>query len=109
MLAPSMALLWHAATSVALGCSTDYDCSLNGVCTSSVCVCDDGWRGVTCGQLNLLAPAAISPAYVPLNSTSWGGSVVRGPQRNYHMFVAEMGISHHQRFSIIFFRDVSEV
>ena len=86
----TLSLLWHAATSVALGCSTDYDCSLNGVCTSSVCVCDDGWRGVTCGQLNLLAPAAISPAYVPLNGTSWGGSVVRGPQRNYHMFVAEM-------------------
>ena len=83
-------LLGLGAESLA-GCSSEYDCSLNGMCISSICECDDGWRGATCGQLDLLAPAAVTAAYEPVNGTSWGGTVIRAPQAvGYHMFVAEM-------------------
>ena len=98
-------LLGLGAESLA-GCSSEYDCSLNGMCISSICECDDGWRGATCGQLDLLAPAAVTAAYEPVNGTSWGGTVIRAPPVNgtswggtvirapqavgYHMFVAEM-------------------
>lgn len=32
-------------------CKTDLDCSLNGVCTGSSCVCDSPWAGAGCGVL----------------------------------------------------------
>jgi EGF-like domain len=35
-------------------CSTTTDCSLNGVCTNGLCVCEPAWMGVDCGTLNLL-------------------------------------------------------
>ena len=32
-------------------------CSLNGVCSHGGCVCDAGWRGSSCGVLDLLPTA----------------------------------------------------
>ena len=89
-------------------CTTDEDCSLNGVCTSGACHCDPGWTtlpfgGPWCGFLDFL-PSPISkcgPACafhggeggVDMATTSWGGSVI-GPSQNadakYWMFAAEM-------------------
>lgn len=43
--------LSSCASVVAAGCSTDLDCSLNGVCTSGACVCDKPWGGDGCGVL----------------------------------------------------------
>ena len=74
-------------------CTTDLDCSLNGICNHSTCACDGGWKGASCEQLDLLpVEGAIRPAYPPpalgANTTSWGGSVLRdGTTNEYHMFV----------------------
>lgn len=32
-------------------CTTDLNCSLNGLCTSGFCVCDKPWGGPGCGVL----------------------------------------------------------
>jgi hypothetical protein len=76
-------------------CASDADCALNGVCTSGVCVCDGGWTGHCCGQLDL-APvdfAATNGGYrEPLTST-WGGNVVQNGS-TYHMWIAEMTPAH---------------
>lgn len=92
-------------------CVSALDCSLNGVCSPpvaatdsaasaghapAVCKCDAAWGGRACTQLQLLpAPAPLTPAYPPKewakNTTSWGGSVVKGADGVYHMYLAEMG------------------
>jgi hypothetical protein len=61
-------------------CTEDLNCSLNGVCRPSdgACVCDAGWMGSACEQLDLL-PMPPMPAYGwDPNVTSWGGSPVLG-------------------------------
>ena len=50
------------ATALSAGCSTDMDCSLNGLCQSGACACDKGWGGTDCGVLNL-GPAPPGGAY----------------------------------------------
>ena len=71
-------------------CKSDWDCSLNGVCTSGKCGCDAEWSGSKCATLNLIPAAAdpktmgvatAYPAPADFNSTtSWGGSVVKVTQ-----------------------------
>jgi hypothetical protein len=69
-------------------------CSLNGNMTSSgSCSCDPGWRGKTCGQLDLLpapplatqvsAQAALASDNGEANAT-WGMSVVGPIGETYH-------------------------
>jgi hypothetical protein len=83
------------------------DCSLNGVCTSGACVCDDGWTtgedsgmpgfAPECGMLDTL-PAPSDVSFHGLNpplTSSWGGSVLRLPvgtdgEMTWAMFAAEM-------------------
>ena len=64
--------LCFALISVAAGCTSDDDCSLNGVCgpiatpsgvTVDACHCDAEWTGPACSTLNLEDPAAVVPAY----------------------------------------------
>ena len=40
-------------------CTTDFDCSLGGICnaSTSACMCDPWFTGKTCALLNLQAPA----------------------------------------------------
>ncbi|OAL52106.1 hypothetical protein IQ07DRAFT_403431 [Pyrenochaeta sp. DS3sAY3a] len=68
-------------------CTTDEDCSLNGLCTYSTCHCDPGWTGPDCGRLDL-SPAtrwtgynhtnASSPThYNTRGNSSWGGQIVQ--------------------------------
>ena len=79
-------------------CRSDWDCSLNGVCSplTSTCSCDAPWTAAPdCSSLSFLpAPASrgypwpLSPAH---NTTTWGGSVVQDNSTGtFHMFVAEM-------------------
>lgn len=76
-------------------CTTDEDCSLNGVCTSGSCVCYPPWGGKdgTCGEF-LFKPIT-GPAETngypgkSENVTSWGGNVIFYDGL-YHLFVAEM-------------------
>jgi hypothetical protein len=92
-----------ALPSVALAdCNSDLDCSLNGLCTNSLCVCDPGWTtipelaagGPECGMLDL-APARSYESFHGLSegTSSWGGSVLPIPDgkgNKYAMFAAEM-------------------
>lgn len=87
-------------------CTTDEDCSLNGLClpsqsidattspattTSRQCHCDPGWIGTSCGKLDL-RPAKRGmgynhtgpnvnttgdPQYKQWGNSSWGGNIVR--------------------------------
>ncbi len=87
----SLLLLFIAPISSATTCSRDEDCNLNGVC-GGVCVCDPGWRGPTCGLLNLL-PLQVGASgmnEIP-TSSSWGGSVVYAEEDGlFHMFFSEI-------------------
>ena len=104
-------------------CTTDADCSLNGVCEGAApltprgnsgggktCVCDPQWKGPSCSVLNLVPVSSVAPAYPPPslfnNTTSWGGSVVKDVNDGtYHMFAAEMAgksaapLSSHHKYA----------
>ena len=79
-------------------CSSDEDCSLNGVCDSATgeCECDKPWHGATdCSRL-VFKPAPVSScgkacAYHAMaqQNTSWGGSVLHH-NGTYFMAAAEM-------------------
>ena len=57
-------LAGHACAEEALGCETDEDCSLLGVCTSGACYCDPGWHGADCGpQLECLLTFSFSDTH----------------------------------------------
>ena len=84
----------------AAGCSSDADCSLNGICelqhtdhSRGRCRCDSGWTGSTCAVLDLLPvpPATGGKIWPQDNATSsWGANVVwRGGR--WEMVVSEMG------------------
>lgn len=76
-------------------CSTDAECSLNGVCTKQRCACDLPWGGESCGVL-LFSPLPRPSAaygYQP-NVTSWGGNAAAGPDGKWHLFVSEIAGAH---------------
>jgi hypothetical protein len=80
------------AIAVAQACTNNLDCSLNGVCDNSECVCDAPWTGRSCGVLDRM-PAKPGGAYgFSPNVTSWGASILPGEphQAKWHMFVAEV-------------------
>eukprot|EP00037_Helgoeca_nana_P001625 m.28176 g.28176 ORF g.28176 m.28176 type:complete len:600 (+) comp11997_c0_seq2:24-1823(+) len=88
MLAP---WVWLVAGVVGWKCADPIDCSLNGECDAaeSTCVCDRGWSGDRCATLRL-APSVASESYVaPNHTSSWGMSVVSGPNGTLHGFVSE--------------------
>jgi hypothetical protein len=90
------AVAWGVGTTVSCAptCSTSLDCSLNGLCSSDGrCVCDAGWTGACCGQLNLLPMdyAATGGGYKHSSTSTWGGNIVRNASTGaYHMWIAEM-------------------
>ena len=72
-------------------CLTDFDCSLNGVCLSSGCLCDTAWSGSSCSILTFASTTPISGKNIYNNSdprNTWGGSIV-GPDEysKFHAFV----------------------
>lgn len=103
-------------------CSTDEDCSLNGICTSNVtnngCVCDPSWIGTDCGVLDV-QPVERWTGYNHTNATgpgflesgngnsSWGGHIIQDPSNKklFHMIVAQFadgcGLSHWRPYSVI--------
>lgn len=88
-------------------CSTDLDCSLNGVCTGGVCVCDKPWGGTGCGvlqykpnqpvsakslyNLNTSGAPASGPCVTPTSTcdalNTWNGPIVdtTAIDGKYHM------------------------
>ena len=58
----SLFLVLALAVASAQSCETESDCSLLGECVNSKCVCDPGWKGHKCGQVDLL-PALRNGGY----------------------------------------------
>eukprot|EP01084_Bolivina_argentea_P237885 399686_1 len=79
---------------IIIGCNSDLDCSLNGICnkTSLLCICDDQWYGKYCDLLNII-PTIKNNGYKQLNYSSWGGSIIYDKlTQTYNMFVARMSM-----------------
>ena len=87
-----VSLLYSTLTIVStLGCSSSMDCSLLGECINSKCVCDAGFRGESCGILDLV-PGRTDYGYHNLSEgvgASWGGNSVYF-NGEWHAFIAEM-------------------
>ncbi len=71
-------------------CSSDIDCSLNGLCTASQCACDAPWSGPACATLAFattpISGKSIYNASDPRNT--WGGAIVGpGADGKFHTFV----------------------
>ena len=69
-------------------CESVDDCSLNGVCLNSKCVCDNGWKGRHCDLLNLDS-VDYNKGYKNESQASWGGNAIYEDGK-WHLFVAEM-------------------
>ena len=73
-------------------CTTNEDCSLNGICTGGSCACTASWTGHNCQYLNLEAAPKIAGYGWQPNVSSWGGSIYRNatdPAGLYHLYVTE--------------------
>jgi len=71
-------------------CSSSADCSLNGDCVSSACVCDPGWVGAVCSTLDLEPPTLQESYVAPGGTSAWGMSVVYdGASDKYHGYISE--------------------
>jgi hypothetical protein len=83
-----------------IACTEEWHCSLTGRCNSSSgqCVCDPGWKGPQCATLDLLpaAPLSARAGYQQvddgLNTSSWGGAVVRDDGGWYRLRNTSMAI-----------------
>ena len=76
-------------------CATDLDCSNNGMCAGGTCSCDAAWMGPACTRLNLLPATRGTGLHSPdahvHNTSSWGGSVLKGDSDGkYHMWASEL-------------------
>ena len=83
-------LLLSLAVAPSWSCETETDCSLLGECVSGKCVCDPGWKGHKCGQVDLL-PASRYGGYRNATLSSWGGYSIKIGDK-WHMFAS--GMSH---------------
>ena len=71
-------------------CESESDCSLLGDCVIGKCVCDPGWKGHNCGQVDLL-PASRHEGYRNTTLSTWGGYSIKIGDK-WHMFAS--GMSH---------------
>ena len=70
---------------------SETDCVLNGMCKAGSCVCDPGWRGAKCNQLNLKAPDRLGPhGYYNGSMPTWGGDIIY-ENGAYHAFLTAKG------------------
>ena len=79
----------HGAQSYSLS----YECHLAGEAIEGTCRCIKGWKGPTCGQLDVLpSPSVEALQAFKSEQSSWGGSVIADPSASglWHMFVAVM-------------------
>ena len=96
-------VLWMTTVNVASACTTNLNCSLNGICTNNICKCDKPWGGKRCGVLQYKSNQSMSSSDLyPLNSTgistpcvtpngscpalnTWNGPIVH-VGKEYHLF-----------------------
>jgi len=81
-------LITPTATASDLGCASDLDCSLNGVCTAGACLCDAPWKGSTCGVLGYKStPRSGFNLYNTEDPhNTWNGAILRGSDGVYHCY-----------------------
>lgn len=77
-------------------CTSDLDCSLNGICKDStdgntICLCDPAWRGTRCQYLNF-APASRNNGFRIENTVTWGASILPDDRKDgvWVAFAAKM-------------------
>lgn len=91
-----------------IACTTDDDCSLNGICQRGSCICDPGWTAPDYGQLDL-RPATRFTGYNRTTEgiSSWRAKIIHGPfdSKKFHLFMAEFvygcGLSYWTPYSRI--------
>ena len=75
-------------------CITDEDCSLGGVCSSSLCICDAYFTGPDCSLLNLQRPRLDDQAGLCHKGFSsyysWGGKSILGQDGRWHLYASFM-------------------
>ncbi len=83
------------------------ECSSEQVCDKeSSCVCDPGWKGVDCGQADLL-PYRDGDGYINNSAASWGGRPVYDDvSKTWHLFATEIA---HRCPLILFMNDSSVI
>ena len=70
-------------------CTVDDDCWGAGICRDH-CICDPGFRGLRCQELDVL-PASTEAAYESPTAATWGASVLpSSDNKSFHMWVSEM-------------------
>ena len=91
----ALPLLLLRTAALARTSSGEPDCQLNGAAPpgSTHCVCDRGWKGAACGELDVAAePVVAYGAGSPLaeNHSSWGGGPPVFDGKEWHLFVSEI-------------------
>lgn len=73
-------------------CTSSMSCELNGACTAGKCVCDRGWKGAACGQLDIGPRKLAYGNGVTPNTSCWGGGppVLDPLTGKYHLLVTEI-------------------
>ena len=70
-------------------CTVDDHCWGAGICRER-CICDPGFRGLRCQELDVL-PASTEAAYESSTAATWGASVLpSSDNKSFHMWVSEM-------------------
>eukprot|EP01043_Picozoa_sp_COSAG02_P006172 COSAG02_NODE_173_length_31245_cov_413.548096_27_plen_157_part_00 len=70
-------------------CKDDADCAFAGSCAGGHCDCRSPWTGPRCSAL-ALAPMESGTGLRLAQNWTWGGSVIRGDDAHYHMFVMHL-------------------
>ena len=72
-------------------CTSDLECSLNGICQANHCICDSPWSGSSCSILNqqtVRYPQGYGQFPI---LTSWGGSILTDSATGkHHLFVSTL-------------------
>ena len=82
--------VWPATITAAKSCTTDLDCSLNGLCSSSgACECDAPWTGPSCGVLEYTTTPASGRSLYPDTDprNTWNGAILHSEADGlYHLY-----------------------
>eukprot|EP00466_Bigelowiella_natans_P019819 jgi/Bigna1/137089/aug1.37_g11797 len=91
-----LCLLLLVRPSLATTCSTNEDCSLNGVCSGGMCSCFSGWQGNKCEILRI---GKVDPAKIGFDQlgqsppvSTLGASIIYD-EGIYHLFAVEISRS----------------
>ena len=84
----ALLVLTHQPGLLLASCTTDLECSLNGVCSAGACVCDKPWRGPSCAEMGYATTPASGRDLYPVNRShnTWNGPIVGPVDGLYHIY-----------------------